>query len=64
MSSGRPRVVFNMHIFVSCQIDIENKQLFSPLDKITRAYSRKQERACGITKKRQKSLMKGHNCGF
>ena len=28
MSSGRPRVVLKMHFFVSCQIYVENKQLF------------------------------------
>ena len=31
MSSGRLRFVFNIHFFVSCQIDVENKQHFSPL---------------------------------
>ena len=31
MPSWRPRAVLNMHIFVSCQIDVENKHLFSPL---------------------------------
>ena len=40
MSSGRPRAVSNMHFFVSCQIDVVNKQPFSttssnnPLSKI------------------------------
>ena len=40
MSSGRPRAVRNMHFFVSCQVDVVNKQLFSwinwnnPLSKI------------------------------
>ena len=40
MYSGRPRVVLNTHFFVSCQIDLENKQHFSlfsgnnPLSKI------------------------------
>ena len=29
-----------------------------------RAYSRKQGHTCGITKKGQKSLVKGHNCRF
>ena len=27
----RPRIVSNMHFFVSCQIDVVNKQLFSPI---------------------------------
>ena len=27
----RPRVVGNMHFFVSCQAGVENKQLFPPL---------------------------------
>ena len=31
MSSGRPRAVVKMHIFVSCQTDIVNKQLLAPL---------------------------------
>ena len=31
MPSGRPQVVVKMHIFVSCQIDVMNKQLFSQL---------------------------------
>ena len=31
MSSGRPRVILNMHFFVSCQIDVDNKQHFSSL---------------------------------
>ena len=28
------------------------------------AYSRKWGHTCGITQKRQKSPVKGHNCGF
>ena len=31
MSSGTPRVVGNMYVFVACQIDVVNKQLLSPL---------------------------------
>ena len=31
MSSGKSRVVGNMHDFVACQIDVLNKQLVSPL---------------------------------
>ena len=31
MSSGKPRAVDNMHVFVDCQIDVVNKQLVSPL---------------------------------
>ena len=31
MSSGKPRAVGNMHVFVACQIDVVNKQLVSPL---------------------------------
>ena len=31
ITSGRPRAILNMHFFVLCQIDVENKQLFSPL---------------------------------
>ena len=29
MSSGKPRAVCNMHVFVACQIDVVNKQLVS-----------------------------------
>ena len=29
-----------------------------------RAYFRKSGHACGITQKGQKSLVKGHSCGF
>ena len=28
---GRPRAVSNVHFFVHCQIDVVNKQLFSPI---------------------------------
>ena len=31
MSSRKPRVVGNMHVFVDCKIDVVNKQLVSPL---------------------------------
>ena len=31
MYSGRPRATLNKHFFISCQIDVDNKQLFSPL---------------------------------
>ena len=31
MSSGKPRAIGNMHVFVACQIDVVNKQLVSPL---------------------------------
>ena len=31
MSSGKPRGVGNMHVFVACQIDAVDKQLVSPL---------------------------------
>ena len=30
MTSGKPRAVDNMHLFVPCQIDVVNKQLASP----------------------------------
>ena len=33
MPSGRkPRAVGDMYFFVPCQIDVLNKQIFSPLD--------------------------------
>ena len=35
MSSGAPRAVSNMHVFVSYQIDVMNKQLFLQLVEIT-----------------------------
>ena len=31
MSSGKPRKVCNMHVFVTCQINVVNKQFVSPL---------------------------------
>ena len=31
MSSGRPRAVSSVHFFVFCQINVVNKQLFSPI---------------------------------
>ena len=31
MSLGKPRTVGNMHVFVTCQIDVVNKQFVSPL---------------------------------
>ena len=31
MSSGKPRAVDNMHVFVVCEIDVVNKQFVSPL---------------------------------
>ena len=31
MSSGKSRVVGNMHVFVACEIDALKKQLVSPL---------------------------------
>ena len=31
MSSGKPRAVGSMHVFVACQMDVVNKQLVSPL---------------------------------
>ena len=31
LSSGRPRAISNIDFFAPCQIDVANKQLFSPL---------------------------------